>query len=137
MGSHSSTSPVEDSAPQATKMLSKLVVALLLVSLQLVLYSSPASGMGLCFGGYPACCRGGRNTCGPFCASCGRVGEFLRMMMMFGGIGPGTPDSFRTINPDPFSGAGRGKVPFPAQPQPVGDRGNRGQRPKRSLTFPL
>ena len=30
-----------------------------------------------------------------------QVSEFLRMMMMFGGIGPGTPDVFRTINPDP------------------------------------
>jgi hypothetical protein len=65
------------------------------------------------------------------------VNEFLRMMMMFGGIGPGTPSIFRTINPDPHSEAGRGAVPFPAQPFPVD--GGRQRRPRRaaSLAFPI
>jgi len=120
-------------------MLSKLVVALLLVSIQLALYVDQAEGMGICFGGgYPACCQG-KNTCGPLCASCSRVSEFLRMMMMFGGIGPGTPAVFRTINPDPHKDAGQDVVPFPAAPFPV----NGGRRPRtrsrrpRSLRFPL
>jgi len=136
MGSSGSSALREDSTPPfpGTKMLSKLVVALFLVSLQLALYIDTAEGMGLCFGGYPACCQGGKNTCGPFCASCMRVPEFLRMMMMFGGIGPGTPSSFRTIHPDPFAGAGRGQVPFPAKPFPAGDA-QRGRQP-RSLVAP-
>ena len=61
-------------------------------------------------------------------------------MMMFGGIGPGTPDVFRTINPDPHSQAGQGAVPFPAQPFPVDSprrRPNTGRRPRRSVSFPL
>merc|ERR1712080_730994 len=92
--------------------------ALLLVSIQLALYVDQAEGMGICFGGgYPACCQG-KNTCGPLCASCSRVSEFLRMMMMFGGIGPGTPDVFRTINPDPHKDAGQDAVPFPSAPFP-------------------
>merc|ERR1711955_180536 len=62
-----------------------------------------------------------------------RVPEFLRMMMMFGGIGPGTPSSFRTIHPDPFAGAGRGQVPFPAKPFPAGDA-QRGRQPR--VLFP-
>jgi len=129
-----------DRGRQGTKMLSKLVVALLLVSIQLALYVDQAEGMGICFGGgYPACCQGGKNTCGPLCASCSRVSEFLRMMMMFGGIGPGTPAVFRTINPDPHKDAGQDVVPFPAAPFPVnGGRRprTRGRRP-RSLRFPL
>jgi len=122
-------------------MLSKLVVALLLVSIQLALYVEQAEGMGICFGGgYPACCQG-KNTCGPLCASCSRVSEFLRMMMMFGGIGPGTPAVFRTINPDPHKDAGQGGI-FPAAPFPV-NGGTRNRRPRtrgrrpRSLRFPL
>merc|ERR1711994_436310 len=115
-------------------------VALLLVSIQLALYVDQAEGMGICFGGgYPACCQG-KNTCGPLCASCSRVSEFLRMMMMFGGIGPGTPDVFRTINPDPHKDAGQDAVPFPAAPFPVngGNRRPRGRgRRPRSLKFPL
>ena len=43
-----------------------LTVAIFLISL-----TEEAEGMGLCFGGYPACCNG-KNTCGPFCASCRR-----------------------------------------------------------------
>jgi len=123
---------------KGTKMLSKLVVALLLVSIQLALYVDQAEGMGICFGGgYPACCQDG-NRCGPLCASCSRVSEFLRMMMMFGGIGPGTPAVFNTINPDPHKDAGRDVVPFPAAPFPVNGaaRRPRGRRP-RSLRFPL
>merc|ERR1712080_810279 len=74
---------------------------------------------GICFGGgYPACCQG-KNTCGPLCASGNRVSEFLRMMMMFGGIGPGTPDVFGIINPDPHKDAGKDvslpRCPFPCQ----------------------
>jgi len=75
--------------------------------------------MGICFGGYPACCSGGKNTCGPFCASCRRVPEFLRNMMMFDmlGFGKGSPEVFRIINPDPH--AFPDKDPFPAQPEHV------------------
>ena len=60
-------------------------------------------GMGLCFGGgYPKCCANGRNHCGPFCASCSRVMEFLRNMNMFDmmGFSMGTPAVFRIINND-------------------------------------
>jgi hypothetical protein len=75
--------------------------------------------MGLCFGGYPACCNNQKNTCGPFCASCRRVPEFLRNMNMFNmlGFGKGTPNVFRIINPDPH--AFPEKTPFPGQPEPV------------------
>merc|ERR1712203_871441 len=83
-------------------MMSTKLVFLLVVAIQL---ASLVDGMGLCFGGYPACCQGGQNTCGPFCASCSRVGEFLRHMMMFDmrGFGKGTPAAFRLINPDPHA----------------------------------
>merc|ERR1711936_1422022 len=78
----------------ACTMLSTKLVLLLVVAIQL---ASLVDGMGLCFGGYPACCQGGKNTCGPFCASCSRVGEFLMHMMMFDmrGFGKGTPAVFR------------------------------------------
>ena len=59
------------------------------------------NGMGLCFGGgYPKCCENGKNSCGPFCASCSRVMEFLRHMNMFDmmGFSMGTPAVFRIIN---------------------------------------
>ena len=46
-----------------------IAVFLLVVAIQL---ATLVDGMGLCFGGYPACCQGGKNTCGPFCASCSR-----------------------------------------------------------------
>jgi len=101
-------------------MLSTRFAFATLVSLSLVCLLLPeAEGMGLCFGGYPACCSKGRNTCGPFCASCSRVGEFLRNMNMFEmmGFGKGTPMVFRIINPDPHSQPN--KVPFPAKPFPV------------------
>lgn len=45
--------------------------------------------------------------------------------MMFGGIGPGTPNVFGIINPDPHKDAGRGAVPFPANPFPVQVRTNK------------
>merc|ERR1712203_1013096 len=91
-------------------MLSTKLVFLLIVAVQL---ASLVDGMGLCFGGYPACCQGGKNTCGPFCASCSRVGEFMMHMMMFDpmGFGRGTPNVFRLINPDPH--AFPDKDPFP------------------------
>merc|ERR1711944_266546 len=97
----------------ACTMLSTKLVLLLVVAIQL---ASMVDGMGLCFGGYPACYQGGQNTCGPFCASCSRVGEFLRHMMMFDmrGFGKGTPAVFRLINPDP--NAFPDKDPFPAPP---------------------
>merc|ERR1712045_53361 len=97
-------------------MLSTKLVFLLVVAVQL---ASLVDGMGLCFGGYPACCQGGKNTCGPFCASCSRVGEFLMHMMMFDpmGFGRGTPNVFRLINPDPH--AFPDKDPFPGQPFPT------------------
>ena len=59
-------------------------------------------GMGICFGGgYPKCCQNGKNNCGPFCASCSRVMEFLKHMNMFDmmGFSMGTPAVFRIINP--------------------------------------
>ena len=46
-----------------------VAVIALIVAVQ---FASLVDGMGLCFGGYPACCQGGKNTCGPFCASCSR-----------------------------------------------------------------
>jgi len=113
----------------ATKMLSTKLVVALVVAIQLACLLDQAEGMGLCFGGgYPACCSGGKNTCGPFCASCSRVGEFLRHMMMFDmmGFGKGTPAVFSLINPDPH--AFPDKRPFPAQPFPVPNN----QRPRRS-----
>jgi len=99
-------------------MLSAKLAVALIVALQLASYYE-VEGMGLCFGGYPACCSGGKNICGPFCASCKRVPEFLRNMMMFDmmGFGMGTPAIFRIINPDPHAFPGR--RPFPAQPVPV------------------
>ena len=44
-------------------------VIALIVAVQ---FAVVVDSMGLCFGGYPACCQGGKNTCGPFCASCSR-----------------------------------------------------------------
>jgi len=118
---------LEDSSHiQPTKMLSTKLVVALVVAIQLACLLDQAEGMGLCFGGgYPACCSGGKNTCGPFCASCSRVGEFLRHMMMFDmmGFGKGTPGVFRLINPDPHSQPG--KVPFPAKPFPTNSRPRR------------
>merc|ERR1712106_578167 len=112
---------------QSPNMLSTRYVVATLLALQLACLSmDQVEGMGLCFGGYPACCSGGKNTCGPFCASCSRVGEFLRHMMKFDmrGFGMGTPDVFSIINPDPH--AFPNKTPFPAQPFPTN------RRPKRS-----
>ena len=94
------------------------LVILAFLTVQLALF---VNGMGLCFGGYPQCCANGKNTCGPLCASCSRVGEFLRNMRMFAmmGMGMGTPAVFRVINPDPHViGATKG-VPFPAKPLPT------------------
>merc|ERR1712066_838880 len=104
---------VEDLQPRPPKMMSTKIVIALIVAVQ---FASLVDGMGLCFGGYPACCQGGKNTCGPFCASCSRVGEFLMHMMMFDpmGFGRGTPNVFRLINPDPH--AFPDKDPFPGRP---------------------
>merc|ERR1712212_1068155 len=101
-------------------MFSLKCVILLTLALYLVYLTDETEGMGICFGGYPACCSGGKNTCGPFCASCRRVPEFLRNMMMFDmlGFGKGSPEVFRIINPDPH--AFPDKDPFPAQPEHVG-----------------
>jgi hypothetical protein len=100
------------------------------VSVSLFLLTTLVSGMGICFGGYPACCANGKNTCGPFCASCSRVGEFIRNMGMFAmmGMGMGTPAVFRIINKDPFvTGAGKDRpVPFPANPFPTNFNSPRG-----------
>jgi len=100
-------------------MISAKIVIALIVAMQLAVM---VDSMGLCFGGYPACCQGGKNTCGPFCASCSRVGEFLMNMMMFDprGFGKGTPNVFRLINPDPH--AFPEKNPFPAKPFPTNNR---------------
>jgi len=114
---------------QPTKMLSTKLVVALVVAVQLACLLDQVEGMGLCFGGgYPACCSNGKNTCGPFCASCSRVGEFLRHMMMFDmmGFGRGTPAVFRLINPDPH--AFPNETPFPKQPFPTNNR-----KPKRSV----
>ena len=98
------------------------LVILAFLTVQLALF---VSGMGLCFGGgYPQCCANGKNSCGPLCASCSRVGEFLMNMRMFAmmGMGMGTPGVFRIINPDPHViGATRPK-PFPAKPLPTNFR---------------
>ena len=65
------------------------------------LFAPSGNAMGICFGGgYPQCCAYGKNDCGPLCASCSRVGEFLSNMRMFMGS-MGTPSVFRIINPDP------------------------------------
>ncbi len=93
-----------------------LVVSVLLSALVV----TSTSGMGLCFGGgYPRCCANGKNACGPLCASCSRVNEYLMNMHMFAmmGMGMGTPDVFRIINGDPF--ARPNTRPFPAQPFPT------------------
>lgn len=92
------------------------VVICTLVTLFMVL---EIESMGICFGGYPACCANGKNTCGPFCASCSRVDEFLHNMMMFMMHGMGTPAVFRIINKDPFVQGPKRPVPFPAQPFPT------------------
>ena len=92
------------------------VVICTLVTFFLVL---EIESMGICFGGYPACCANGKNTCGPFCASCSRVDEFLHNMMMFMMHGMGTPGVFRIINPDPFVRGPTRPVPFPAKPFPT------------------
>jgi len=68
----------------------------------LFMFIGTIHGMGLCFGGgYPKCCQNGKNSCGPFCASCSRVMEFLKHMNMFDmmGFSKGTPGVFRIINP--------------------------------------
>ena len=91
------------------------ILALSLV-LVLALALDAADGAGICFGGgYPACCANGKNSCGPFCASCARVGEFLANMNMFSnrGEGSGTPDVFRVINTDPFSAGRKAPQAFP------------------------
>merc|ERR1711922_90988 len=85
---------------RSLNMFSLKCVILLTLALYLVYLSDETEGMGICFGGYPACCSGGKNTCGPFCASCRRV-----------------PEVFRIINPDPH--AFPDKDPFPAQPEHV------------------
>merc|ERR1712106_964877 len=99
---------------QSPNMLSTRYVVATLLALQLACLSmDQVEGMGLCFGGYPACCS---------------VGEFLRHMMKFDmrGFGMGTPSVFSIINPDPHSQPN--KVPFPAAPFPVR---NSVRRPKR------
>ena len=51
-----------------------MVMVSVMVMVIMALYVDQAEGMGICFGGgYPACCQG-KNTCGPLCASCSRVG---------------------------------------------------------------
>ena len=90
----------------------KLVIRICLAVLILV---NLVDSMGLCFGGgYPKCCANGKNVCGPFCASCSRVGEFLRNMNMFDmmGFSMGTPAVFRIINNDPALQPSSGK-PLP------------------------
>ena len=59
----------------------KFLILALVITLNVVALTN---GMGLCFGGgYPQCCYDGKNSCGPLCASCSRVGEYLHNMMMF------------------------------------------------------
>ena len=73
---------------------------LLFAFFALNLMATAVNAMGICFGGYPACCENGKNTCGPFCASCSRVGEFLRNMRMFmTHMMDDSPSVFRIINP--------------------------------------
>ena len=51
-----------------------MVMVTIMATVIMALYVDQAEGMGICFGGgYPACCQG-KNTCGPLCASCSRVG---------------------------------------------------------------
>lgn len=65
---------------------------------------------GICFGGgYPQCCANGKNSCGPLCASCSRVGDFINNMRMFMST-MGTPSVFRIINPDPHAHAGTSHI---------------------------
>ena len=100
----------------------KTLTFLLFTLVTLVSLAQYASSMGLCFGGgYPKCCQNGKNNCGPFCASCSRVGEFVRNMNMFEmmGMGMGTPSVFRVINNDPFVHGAARPVPFPAKPFPT------------------
>lgn len=103
---------------KAAKM--KLVMMFSLVIFGLI-WSPRVRSMGICFGGYPECCADGKNSCGPFCASCSRVGEFVRNMGMFAmmGMGMGTPPVFRVINKDPFVGGSIKNAPFPANPFPT------------------
>lgn len=78
------------------------MAVMLRIALVLLLAVATVQSMGLCFGGgYPKCCENGKNHCGPFCASCSRVMEFLRHMNMFDmmGFSMGTPAVFRIINP--------------------------------------
>merc|ERR1711936_468763 len=114
----SSTSQLLPERFHNPKMLSAKLAIALILALQLTSYYE-VEGMGICFGGYPACCSGGKNVCGPFCASCRRASEFLRHMNMFNmiGFGMGTPAVFRLINPDPHAFPNRS--PFPAPPIPV------------------
>ena len=75
---------------------------ILRIAFVLLMFVCVTQGMGLCFGGgYPKCCQNGKNNCGPFCASCSRVMEFLKHMNMFDmmGFSMGTPAVFRIINP--------------------------------------
>ena len=74
------------------------VKLLLFAFFALILAATSVRAMGICFGGYPACCENGTNTCGPFCASCHRVSEFVKMMRMFRSM-MGSPSVFRIINP--------------------------------------
>ena len=81
------------------KMMSKLLMIFCTLLLLVVL----SNAAGICFGGgYPKCCENGKNSCGPLCASCSRVGDFLMNMRMFMGS-MGTPGVFRIINPDPHA----------------------------------
>merc|ERR1712226_725554 len=98
------------------------LVILAFLTVQLALF---VSGMGLCFGGgYPQCCANGKNSCGPLCASCSGVGEFLMNMRMFAmmGMGMGTPGVFRIINPDPHVIGAKRPGLFPAKPLPTNFR---------------
>ena len=78
------------------------MAVILRIAFVLLMFVCVIQGMGICFGGgYPKCCQNGKNNCGPFCASCSRVMEFLKHMNMFDmmGFSMGTPAVFRIINP--------------------------------------
>jgi len=59
-----------------------VIKRLFLAFFALNLAATAVNAMGICFGGYPACCENGSNTCGPFCASCSRyvyeVAEYIQ-----------------------------------------------------------
>ena len=89
------------------------MAAILRIALVLLMVVGMIHGMGICFGGgYPKCCENGKNHCGPFCASCSRVMEFLKHMNMFDmmGFSMGSPGVFRIINP---AGHAHGHGPIP------------------------